>query len=755
VTGEATLISSQAGITFFHGNNPKAHGLFSSAGAIIGNPVTQPSDQRRIAEQASGRSLTQSEVSRYWFGRGLSHLTDDPVRGAGLIARKLGYWLASDEVPVDYSLPAERELTPALRLAPVPFGLILAFAFLGLRSPRWREPPRVLLYLFTLANLSSILIFYFASRYRLPAVPTLAVLAGCGVAETLGRMRQSRRDFVVWLLPAVLIAALSLYSWTDDLRQSALRQFFNYGNIHTRQDEPALAIASYQRALSGFDDVAQLHINLAVAHRTLGEHEDAIRHLERALEIQPRAPEVRRALQDERRELRSASPPATTSVARPPAPPVESRTAAAVLLGHRHVERLLVVALDGATWTWMTPLIEEGRLPVLERLRARGVWASLETLEPTVSPAIWTTIATGTLPERHGILGFDGVPGRTMETLPNASMRRVKAWREMLDAAELTSGTIGWWASWPTDPLRQGSYLVSDRVAYTRMEAAVERSTLDSRDTHPADLIDDVRDLVERPNEIDRDEAKRFLNLPDEGIDRFLLGAKYTMGRRLPEFKFAYQADRSNWKIARKLIAERPVDLATVYFSGIDTVSHLYWHFSFPESLKGRTVPKRNIDRFHDVIPLYYELMDRYIGDLLEVAGEDVTVMVVSDHGFGATGTLPWSGGHGHPTRGAPVAPPGVLILSGPGIAGGGSELSRASVIDIAPTLLSLLGLPVAEDMPGHSLVEAFFNRKESGAPRIESWEKIGEPRNPGTAPVDPAGDADRMEKFRALGYFE
>ena len=69
--------------------------------------------------------------------------------------------------------------------------------------------------------------------------------------------------------------------------------------------------------------------------------------------------------------------------------------------------------------------------------------------------------------------------------------------------------------------------------------------------------------------------------------------------------------------------------------------------------------------------------------ELLDAAGAGTTVMVVSDHGFGATGRLPWSGGHGRLTRGAPIAPPGVLILSGPGIAGGGVELSRAQVVDM------------------------------------------------------------------------
>ncbi|MCP3858085.1 MAG: hypothetical protein GY704_00390, partial [Phycisphaeraceae bacterium] len=93
--------------------------------------------------------------------------------------------------------------------------------------------------------------------------------------------------------------------------------------------------------------------------------------------------------------------------------------------------------------------------------------------------------------------------------------------------------------------------------------------------------------------------------------------------------------------------------------------------------------------------------MDDYLGELLDVAGEGTTVIVVSDHGFGPTGNLPWSGGHGRLTPGAPIAPPGILVLSGPGIAAGPRRLERAHVLDVAPTLLHLLGIPAGEDMIG------------------------------------------------------
>ena len=419
----------------------------------------------------------------------------------------------------------------------------------------------------------------------------------------------------------------------------------------------------------------------------------------------------------------------------------------------RRVERVLVLALDGATWKVIRPLMKNGRMPHFRRLANAGVTAKLGTLEPTVSPAIWTTIATGVLPDRHGILGFDGVPGESMKTLPNASMRRVKAWWEIFDDAGVSSGTIGWWASWPADPLGAGSYLVSDRVPYTRFEEVVHSSVLYARDTEPAELLQELLPLVERPNDIDRSVVKRFLNLEGRQIDS-LLASRYKMGRALPEFKFVYQSDRSTWKIAMQLLAERPVDVATVYFTGIDTVSHLYWHWAYPKEFPRKDIDPKNVARFGKVINRYCQLVDDYLGEMLSVVGENTTVMIVSDHGFGGTGRTPWSGGHGRLTLGAPIAPPGILILSGPGIAAGGHRI-EANVLDIAPTLLALLGLPAGEDMQGRVLEKAFAPNGPPVPRRIASWEQTGRVRAPEAPPVDPEGDAERLERLRALGYIQ
>jgi len=446
-------------------------------------------------------------------------------------------------------------------------------------------------------------------------------------------------------------------------------------------------------------------------------------------------------------------PPRDAAAAADPAPPAAPTVdPGEIPRVPKRVERVVLFALDGASWRLATPLLEAGRLPTLARLVENGARAELRTLEPTVSPAIWTTIATGMLPAKHGILGFDGVRGATMTTLPNARMRRVKAWWNILSDMGLTSGTVGWWASWPADALGEGSFLVSDRVPYSRMEAAIRQAELEPDDVWPPALLDELAPFVERPGEIPADALERFLGMSRAEFDA--RAPEYRMGSFLPEFQFVHQSDRSTWKMAAHALARHPVDVAAIYFTGIDTVSHLFWHFTFPEEFPEEEIAVEDIDRFGRVIPLYYEMIDDLMGGTLASLGGDPTVVVVSDHGFGGTGRLPWSGGHGKLTPGAPIAPAGMLVMAGPGVAAG-VRLEKAHVLDVAPTILHLMGLPASQEMLGRVLVEALDPGLREELPRIESWEPVGGPRPAAEIPLDPAGDAERLERLRALGYVQ
>jgi predicted AlkP superfamily phosphohydrolase/phosphomutase len=418
------------------------------------------------------------------------------------------------------------------------------------------------------------------------------------------------------------------------------------------------------------------------------------------------------------------------------------------------VAPLLVVGIDGATFDLVLPLAEQGRLPHMARLMTDGAWAPLETLEPTVSPAIWTTVATGKLPAAHGILGFEGVPGHTMTTLPTTGMRKVRAFWNVLSEHERSVGVAGWWVTWPAEPVT--GWVVSDRVAYTRMEATLGEDAPRAHEVYPPEIADEVRALVRRPAEITADEVGRLVALSDEEIDRLIRGGEYRHGDLLPELKYVHQSDCSTATIAAHLMRSRPTDVTAVGFYGVDTVSHLAWHFMEPEAFPDVPIDERDVERFGGLIERYYELMDELLGDLLEAAPAGSNVMIFSDHGFGPTGRLPWSGGHGRITPGAPVAPDGILILAGPSIEPG-VRLQRPHVMDLAPMILYLQGLPLAADMAGgvfrDALRDAFAERVP---PRQIATYEVGPRARPEGAPLaDPELDADARRRLCALGYIE
>ena len=101
----------------------------------------------------------------------------------------------------------------------------------------------------------------------------------------------------------------------------------------------------------------------------------------------------------------------------------------------------------------ITRLIDAGVMPSLERFVNRGVMGKLATLEPPFSPMLWTSIATGKLADKHGILGFSEPTPERIGIRPVASTsRKVKAiwnianWQDVaarLDAAvSKTEGLI-------------------------------------------------------------------------------------------------------------------------------------------------------------------------------------------------------------------------------------------------------------------------------------------------------------------------
>jgi len=406
--------------------------------------------------------------------------------------------------------------------------------------------------------------------------------------------------------------------------------------------------------------------------------------------------------------------------------------------------RLLIVGLDGLDWEIADPLLDAGRMPNLARLVEGGVRAKLLSVSPLLSPVVWTTVATGVEPSRHGILDFlVDEPGGGAKQPVTSVQRRAPTFWEILSRADVEVGVVGWWASWPADAVR--GYLVSDRVAYQLFGYRSNPEDASGKCWPPALYASIRRHLVE-PERVGWSEVQGYLGGSRRNEDEFSPEER----ERLAGLRTTLASTRTYAAIAHELADEFEPRLEVVYFEGTDTVGHLFMPFR-PPALPG--VDPRGVLSFGPVVNRFYEEADRQLGALLAGRASDWTVLVLSDHGFAADQTRPRTTDSriGHGAAADWHRRFGVLVLSGAHVRPG-VRLAEASVYDIAPTVLALFGQPVPKSWPGRVLADALAPEFLAAHPvRF----RLDEPHREdlrAEALADPAA-ADLLEKLESLGY--
>ncbi len=398
--------------------------------------------------------------------------------------------------------------------------------------------------------------------------------------------------------------------------------------------------------------------------------------------------------------------------------------------------KIMIIGIDGLEWDIMGPMLEAGDLPNFARVLSEGAWGEIRSLDVLESPVIWTSIATGKLPEKHGISGFAKQRAGAEPVPMTSNVRRVKALWNILGERGMPVGVIGWLATWPAEEVN--GYLVSSYFNYGwRPGATSERA----RYTWPEELSDDLAPLRVSEEEVDDETVARFLTGEPEDTD--------AVQARLRALRTAIATDETVRRVALRLHEERPTTLFAVYLRGVDGPSHQFWIDAFPASAP--EADRAGSEYLDQVITRYYQYMDEVLGELLALADDQTTVVLTSDHGHSGPkdrdGVYQWGIAMHDPT--------GVVALWGKDIESG-TQLDTPSVLDITPTLLALLGLPVAEDMDGRVLTEAidpeFFER--TPVRTIASYE---DEREPGAEaePIESPVDDEVRERLRSLGYIE
>ena len=403
--------------------------------------------------------------------------------------------------------------------------------------------------------------------------------------------------------------------------------------------------------------------------------------------------------------------------------------------------KVLLIGWDAADWKIIQPLADAGRIPNLQRLVENGASGHIATLHPPLSPMLWTSIATGKRPFQHGILGFsEPTPdARDVQPVSNLS-RKSKALWNILNQNAIRSVVVGWWPSHPAEPI--DGVMVSDH--YHRANRPLDEGWPPvANAVHPPELAKTLADLRVHPDQLAPEMIEPFIPLASQ-IDQ---DKDHRLGlcmRTLAECMSIQAA-------AMWLVENQPWDLLAVYYDSIDHFCHGFMRYHPPRQ---SWIRKKDFDLYHNVVATAYQFQDRMLGELLDKAGPDTTVVLLSDHGFHPDHLRPAS------IPDVPAGPAiehrdlGILVISGPGIRHG-EKLHGASVLDVAPTILTLYGLPVGEDMDGKVLSQAFAETPQITL--IPSWEGV-----PGThgchsphTRLDPVAAHLALEQMIALGYVE
>jgi predicted AlkP superfamily phosphohydrolase/phosphomutase len=268
-------------------------------------------------------------------------------------------------------------------------------------------------------------------------------------------------------------------------------------------------------------------------------------------------------------------------------------------------KRVLVFGIDGATFDLVKPWMADGSLPNLAKVFKQGASGELEsTLPPNSAPA-WTSFMTGMNPGKHGLYGFTRVEPREGYGIKinSGAVRRAQTVWQYLTTHGRRSIVLNVPMTYPPEPI--------DGVVVT----GIDTPGLESQFTYPPEFRNEV-----------------FRLAPEFILDIRSWGVEAAGDRRAKLFDDIMRMVESRRKLALNLMTSEPWDLFTVVFTATDRAMHFFWRFLDPAH---PLYDPDDAPRFQDAILRVYQSVDGVLGEMLAKCGEDTTLIVMSDHGFG------------------------------------------------------------------------------------------------------------------------
>lgn len=430
--------------------------------------------------------------------------------------------------------------------------------------------------------------------------------------------------------------------------------------------------------------------------------------------------------------------------------------------------KVLIIGLDSANWHVMNRLMEERLLPNLKKIMDEGVHGPLKTIKPTISPIIWTSIVTGKHHREHGINSYTYyfLPGisrplvikdnildfilihlrrkKAVKLAPfTVKSRKSEALWNILALRGHSAGIVSWTGTIKGGELDKiDGFLISDRFKMGFMAAPPPETIL------PDSIYDEVVEFNEMPVFDSLPQFLEELNTETVGFDEFIAGLE-SVERKVHLTVF--------------LVKKFDPDIIFFYDHFLDSIQHRFWRFMEPDEYQ-EDIPEDQVELYGRIIDYTYMYLDYAVKRLVEGTGNDMDVMIVSDHGMEpipltVKGSSKRNAKETNLTRNVLSAhhynaQPGIFIAQGKGIKKG-ARVSKTSIYDITPTLLYMFDFPVASDMEGRVLEEIFeesylADHPQRSIPTYETGEDSKE------IPLSPTEmDEDVLKDIKALGYLQ
>jgi predicted AlkP superfamily phosphohydrolase/phosphomutase len=276
-------------------------------------------------------------------------------------------------------------------------------------------------------------------------------------------------------------------------------------------------------------------------------------------------------------------------------------------------ERIVLIGIDGGTFSTLDPLMEEGVMPFLKEFLASGVRRELISVIPPLTPPGWTSLVTGRTPGNHGILDFFRFESSDRHYIRLVNSRDVKC--ETIWSIISRQGLKAMVLNFPlmTPPRPIAGYVVPGWAPWRYLQGLCS----------PRELYDKIKTVP-------------GFNVHELAMDLKFEG-KAIEGSSKEEYedwiRFHIRRERQWFEILRYLMREDPCDLTAMLFDGVDKLQHLLWRFIDPTYMPAH--PSAWEQRIHNLCLDYFRQLDGLLAEIVAMAGPEASIFIASDHGFG------------------------------------------------------------------------------------------------------------------------